>query len=137
MRGTVMNKLGGCYELELNHLFLKQADKNNLNYHHSRQNQWNLWQNDSGLVLGFIIRRGMAIPYLTGIQKESLEKFYCQNPALVDEWVKKDIKYYFEVLKELLEEQKLQPTEEYQRSRKKRKNAQIEGQMSLKDFGII
>ena len=137
MRGTVMNKLGGCYELELNHLFSKQAEKNKLNYHHSRQNQWNLWQNDSGLVLGFIIRRGMAIPYLTGIKKESLEKFYCQNPALVDEWVKKDIKYYFEVLRELLEEQKLQPTEEYQRSRKKRKNTQIEGQMSLKDFGII
>ena len=123
MRGTVMNKLGGCYELELNHLFSKQAEKNKLNYHHSRQNQWNLWQNDSGLVLG--------------IKKESLEKFYCQNPALVDEWVKKDIKYYFEVLRELLEEQKLQPTEEYQRSRKKRKNTQIEGQMSLKDFGII
>ncbi len=131
-----MNKLGGCYELELNRLFLKQAEKNKLIYHHSKQNQWNLWQDHSGLVLGFLIRRGMVIPYLTGIQKESLEKFYCQNASIVQEWVKKDIEYYFEVLKELLEEQKLQPKEEYQRKRKKGKNIQIEGQMTLKDFGI-
>ena len=132
-----MNKFGGCYELELNRLFLKQAEKNHLIYHHSKQNQWNLWQQDAGLILGFIIRKGMVIPYLTGIKRESLEKFYCKNKDSVEKKTKKYIKYYFEVLKELLEEQKLQPLEEYQPKRKKCKNTQIEGQMSLKDFGIL
>lgn len=138
-----MNKYGGNIPLEeITKIFQVIAKKYNLNYSHKKENQWNLWQQDSGLVLSFILNRGMFTPCLVGIKRETLERFYSSTPSNVDQWIKKFVSDYYFVLKDLLvHPESQQPPKEVaavQRQVKRRikKKEQVPGQLSFEDLGM-
>lgn len=136
-----MNKFGGnvCQQ-DINSIFLNNAKKYKMNYSHKKENRWNLWEQDSGLVLSFTLNNGVFIPALVGIKRETLEKFYSTNGSNVDGWVKHHIEYYYKELKTLLQhpEQQRAPKEVEQVKklvkRRPKKNDPIPGQLSFFDM---
>ena len=97
------NKFGGnCYQQEINCIMLDNAKRYSLNYSHKKENRWNLWMQDSGMTLSFVLNNGLFIPSLSGIRRKTLEKFYSSSPADVDSWVKHSIKEYLSTLKEAI-----------------------------------
>lgn len=100
-----MNKFGGnVYQQDLNAIFSNTARKYQLNYSHKKENRWNMWMQDSGLTLSFVLNNGLFIPSLSGIEKRTLEKFYSSCASDVHGWVQHHTKTYFEVLKARLEQ---------------------------------
>ena len=97
------NKFGGnCYQQDINCIMLDNAKRYSLNYSHKKENRWNLWMQDSGMTLSFVLNNGLFIPSLSGIRRKTLEKFYSSSPADVDSWVKHSIKEYLSTLKEAI-----------------------------------
>lgn len=99
-------KFGGhTSQQEINSIMLNNAKKYQLNYSHKKENRWNLWLQDSGATLSFVLNNGLFIPSISGIVKETLEKFYSTCPADVDQWVKSDINKYLKIVKKALYEE--------------------------------
>lgn len=135
------NKFGGnVYERDLNSIFLKNAEKYKMNYSHNKPNRWNLWEQDSGLVISFTLNNGLFIPALVGIKKKPLEKFYSSNGANVDSWVKHHIDEYYSTLKSILEDteqQTIENKEEVKKlvnKRKSKKQISCNGQLTFDDI---
>ena len=155
---------GNVYQQDLNNIFLNNSKRYNLCYSHKKENRWNLWVQDSDLTLSFVLNNGLFIPSLSGIERKTLDKFYSSSPADVYDSVQHCIGIYFKTLKSKLEEVKEDLTREHRdeheefltqeeiasmypepiveetkkfvptRKRKKVKNSQVPGQLSLFDL---
>lgn len=96
-------KFGGhTSQEEIKSIMLNNAKRYSLNYSHKKENRWNLWMQDSGMTLSFVLNNGLFIPSLSGLRRKTLEKFYSSSPADVDSWVKHSIKEYLSTLKEAI-----------------------------------
>lgn len=134
-------KYGNVYLVELTKLIFKRAEENGLSYSNPKENQWNMWLENSRLVLSFISYKGKMITCLVGTRKETLEKFYLANLVQVDMFLKKYIEYYFKELEKIyaptLPDFDYVDHEEVKGlvRRKKIKKTQVDGQLSFKDMG--
>lgn len=106
---------GNTSQQEISNIMLSNAKKYTLSYSHKKENRWNLWVQDSGATLSFVLNNGLFIPSVSGTVRKTLEKFYSTCPADVDLWVKADIKQYLKIVKStLIEEEERREAEAYE-----------------------
>ena len=97
------NKFGGnCYLEDINSIMSNNARRAKLNYSHKQENRWNMWTDNGGMTLSFVLNRGLFIPSISGVRTLTLEKFYFKSPSDVDSWVRADVRMYLETVKRYL-----------------------------------
>ena len=60
------NKFGGnCYLEDINSIMSNNARRAKLNYSHKQENRWNMWTDNGGMTLSFVLNRGLFIPSIS------------------------------------------------------------------------
>lgn len=89
---------GNVYAQDINKIMLNNAKRFKLNYSHKKSNRWNMWRDNSGMTLSFVIHNGLFIPSISGLERKTLTKFYNTSGSDIDAWIKSSINDYFSVL---------------------------------------